>query len=81
MILGPSGSGKELVARALHRLSSRKGGPFVVLSAASITPDRMEVELFGTEALDGAGRKVGALEEAPAEELLAEADAEGAAAN
>lgn len=64
MILGPSGSGKELVARALHAQSARKGGPFVVLSAASITPDRMEVELFGTESSDGSARKVGALEEA-----------------
>jgi two-component system nitrogen regulation response regulator NtrX len=65
MILGPSGSGKELVARAIHAQSARKGGPFVVLSAASITPDRMEIELFGTEAsVDGGPRKVGALEEA-----------------
>lgn len=65
MILGPSGSGKETVARAIHAQSSRKNGPFVVLSAANITPDRMEMELFGTEgAVDGGARKVGALEEA-----------------
>lgn len=65
MIIGGSGAGKELVARTIHRLSNRASGPFVVVNAAAITPERMEVELFGTEASDGAGgRKVGALEEA-----------------
>lgn len=63
MISGPSGSGKELAARAIHRLSARASGPFVVLNAATITPERMEVELFGTDG-DGAARRVGALEEA-----------------
>jgi two-component system nitrogen regulation response regulator NtrX len=64
MIAGPSGSGKESVARAIHELSQRAAGPFVVLNAATITPERMEVELFGTEKIDGEARKVGALEEA-----------------
>ena len=64
MISGPSGSGKEAVARAIHRLSQRSSGPFVVLNAAAITPERMEEELFGTEPNNGAGRRVGALEEA-----------------
>jgi two-component system nitrogen regulation response regulator NtrX len=63
MIIGPSGSGKEVVARAIHALSSRAGGPFVSLNAATITPERMEIELFGTES-NGSERKVGALEEA-----------------
>ena len=63
MIIGPSGSGKELTARAIHRNSLRSSGPFVSINAAIITPERMEIELFGTEA-DGAERKVGALEEA-----------------
>ncbi|WP_028035698.1 sigma-54 dependent transcriptional regulator [Chelativorans sp. J32] len=63
MLIGPSGSGKELVARAIHELSSRSGAPFVTLNAASITPERMEIELFGTES-NGGERKVGALEEA-----------------
>ena len=63
MIIGPSGSGKELVARAIHALSARKSGPFVALNAATITPERMEIELFGTES-NGGERKVGALEEA-----------------
>ena len=64
MISGPSGSGKEAVARAIHRLSLRTSGPFVVINAAAITPERMEEELFGTEPNNGAGRRVGALEEA-----------------
>lgn len=64
MILGPSGSGKELIARMIHRHSARSEGPFVALNAAAITPDRMEVALFGTEGGNGQERKVGALEEA-----------------
>ncbi|MEM7463837.1 MAG: sigma-54 dependent transcriptional regulator [Pseudomonadota bacterium] len=64
MIIGSSGVGKELVARTIHKLSARKDGPFVALNAATITPERMEIELFGTEAVNGSGRKVGALEEA-----------------
>ena len=64
MILGPSGSGKELVARMIHRKSSRAGGPFVVLNAAAITPERMEIALFGTEGTPGQPRRTGALEEA-----------------
>ena len=63
MMIGPSGSGKELAARAIHALSTRRGGPFVTVGAASITPERMEIELFGTEG-NGGERKVGALEEA-----------------
>ena len=64
MIFGPSGAGKEQVARTIHGLSNRSTGPFVVLNAAAITPDRMEVELFGTEPRNGGTRRVGALEEA-----------------
>ena len=63
LISGPSGSGKELVARAIHTQSSRSRGPFVVINAAAITPSRMENELFGTEP-NGGERKVGALEQA-----------------
>ncbi|MGN6584415.1 MAG: nitrogen assimilation response regulator NtrX [Rhizobiaceae bacterium] len=63
MIVGPSGCGKEVVARAIHALSARSGGPFVSVNAANITPERMEIELFGTES-NGSERKVGALEEA-----------------
>ncbi|PHP65831.1 sigma-54-dependent Fis family transcriptional regulator [Zhengella mangrovi] len=63
MIVGPSGSGKEAVARAIHGQSGRVNAPFVTINAAAITPERMEIELFGTES-NGAERKVGALEEA-----------------
>ena len=64
LIRGGSGSGKELVARYLHESSARKDGPFVVLNAAAMAPDRVEEELFGIEANTGGPRKVGALEEA-----------------
>jgi two-component system, NtrC family, nitrogen regulation response regulator NtrX len=65
LIVGPSGAGKELTARTIHTASGRADGPFVVINAAAITPERMESELFGVEAVSGANeRKVGALEEA-----------------
>jgi two-component system nitrogen regulation response regulator NtrX len=65
LIVGPSGAGKELAARHLHAMSARADGPFVVINAAAITPERMEIELFGVEQSNGAQqRKVGALEEA-----------------
>ena len=64
MITGPSGCGKEIGARALHDASSRATGPFVVLNAAAMAPDRVEIELFGTEGNNGLPPKVGALEEA-----------------
>ena len=65
LIVGPSGAGKELAARSIHAHSARANGPFVVINAAAITPDRMEPELFGVEASNGSqARKPGALEEA-----------------
>nr|MCU0885867.1 sigma-54 dependent transcriptional regulator [Beijerinckiaceae bacterium] len=64
MITGDPGTGKELAARTLHALSSRASGPFVVINSATITPESMEEELFGTEAVEGRLRRVGALEEA-----------------
>ena len=64
MVSGASGAGKELVVRTIHESSLRASGPFVVLNAATITPESMEEELFGTEGGDGRSRKVGALEEA-----------------
>ena len=63
-IVGASGSGKELTARIIHNSSARANGPFVVINAAAITPERMELELFGTESDGDQPRKVGALEEA-----------------
>ncbi|WP_029057056.1 sigma-54-dependent transcriptional regulator [Stappia stellulata] len=64
LITGPSGSGKELTARTIHTASQREKSPFVVINAATITPERMEEELFGIEGDDGRIRKIGAMEEA-----------------
>lgn len=64
LITGEPGCGKELTARTLHEASTRSSGPFVVINAATITPDTMEEELFGVEGGDGRSRRVGALEEA-----------------
>jgi two-component system, NtrC family, nitrogen regulation response regulator NtrX len=64
LIQGGPGTGKELAARGIHSASNRAAGPFVVLSAAAISPETMEEALFGVEALDGRPRRVGALEEA-----------------
>src|ERR1700688_638502 len=65
LIVGPPGAGKELTARAIHGQSARAEGPFVVINAAAMTPERMEVEMFGVEPTNSVGeRKVGALEEA-----------------
>jgi two-component system, NtrC family, nitrogen regulation response regulator NtrX len=64
MITGASGSGKEVVARQLHARSARANGPFVVISAAAIAPDRMESELFGEETADGRPTKIGVFERA-----------------
>src|ERR1700742_1235582 len=65
LIVGPAGAGKELAARTVHGHSARANGPFIVINAAAMMPERMEIELFGVEQpVDGQGRKVGALEEA-----------------
>ncbi len=67
LITGPAGSGKEVVARLLHSLSQRSDGPFVTVNAASMAPERMEMELFGFEETEGGGstqRQVGLFEQA-----------------
>lgn len=65
LIVGSPGSGKELAARSLHALSARANAPFIAINAAAITPERMEVELFGVDHANGSdARKAGALEEA-----------------
>ena len=49
MITGPAGVGKEIAARMIHNWSPRAGSPFIVLSAAMMSPERVEEELFGSE--------------------------------
>ncbi len=50
LITGPAGVGKEIAARMIHNWSPRAKSPFVVLPAAMMSPDRVEEELFGSEA-------------------------------
>ena len=52
-ISGPAGSGKELVARQIHKKSTRSGKPFVIVNGALLDPARYEFELFGSENSDG----------------------------
>lgn len=76
MIFGAPGSGKELTARTIHTASQRAKAPFVIVNAAAMTPERVEIELFGTETNGGQPRKVGALEEAHGGTLFLEEVAE-----
>lgn len=66
-ILGETGTGKELVARALHERSARSSGPFITLNCAAVPAELIESELFGHEkgSFTGAsGRHVGKFEQA-----------------
>jgi len=49
LVTGPAGVGKEVAARLLHNWSTRAEGPFIVVTAARMTPERVEAELFGAE--------------------------------
>jgi two-component system nitrogen regulation response regulator NtrX len=64
LISGPSGAGKELIARLIHSESSRSSGPFRAVNAASMMPARVEEELFGLEDHTGSALKTGLLERA-----------------
>lgn len=62
LITGPAGVGKEIAARMIHQWSPRASAPFITVSAAMMSPERMEEELFGAED-DGVARP-GLLEQA-----------------
>src|ERR1700754_623642 len=64
LISGPAGSGKETVARLIHGASPRARNEFVVLSAAGMPIERVEVELFGEEGEGGRPAKIGVFERA-----------------
>ncbi|MGI4731121.1 MAG: sigma-54-dependent transcriptional regulator [Janthinobacterium lividum] len=63
LVMGPAGVGKEVAARLLHGWSQRASAPFTVVSAARMTPERVEEELFGSEEGGGVVRP-GLLEQA-----------------
>ena len=62
LITGPAGVGKEIAARMIHNWSPRSGAPFITVSAAMMSPERMEEELFGSET--GGVARPGLLEQA-----------------
>ncbi len=68
-IYGPTGSGKELVARKIHKLSKRNKGPFVILNGALLDVKKYELELFGEEKENGS-ITYGSLEKASGGTLL-----------
>ena len=69
LINGPSGSGKELVARKIHKNSLRKKNPFIVINGALLDTNKYELELFGEEK-DNGSISYGALEKANKGTLL-----------
>ena len=66
LITGPSGCGKEVLARLIHNKSFRSGAEFVVMNVASMQPERIDFELFGSEDMNpnGGAEKVGLFERA-----------------
>ena len=71
LITGPSGAGKETVARLIHQGSKRADGPFVVVNCSALPTERLELELFGTDGESGDALRVsGAFEMAHGGTLL-----------
>ena len=71
LISGPSGAGKEVIARMIHAQSKRADAPFIMVNCATMKPETMELELFGTEkSVNGSPRKVGLFEQANGGTLL-----------
>ena len=68
-ICGPTGSGKELIARKIHKISNRKNKPFIILNGALLDVKKYEQELFGEEKEDGS-ISYGALEKSSGGILL-----------
>ena len=68
-INGPTGSGKELITRKIHKKSERRNGPLIILNAALLGIEKYELELFGEEKNDGS-ISYGALEKATGGILL-----------
>ncbi len=68
-ISGPTGSGKELIARKIYKNSKRKEGPFIIINGALLDAKKYELELFGEEKDDGS-LTYGALEKASGGVLL-----------
>lgn len=64
MIQGAAGTGKEVIARLIHERSARKNGPFVAINAATMSPERVEEELFGVEGANGQPGRIGVFERA-----------------
>ena len=68
-IYGPTGSGKELIARKIHKNSNRNNKPFIILNGALLEPEKYELELFGVENQNGT-INYGALEKCSGGTLL-----------
>ncbi|MFH1690683.1 MAG: sigma-54 dependent transcriptional regulator, partial [Candidatus Eisenbacteria bacterium] len=75
LLVGESGTGRQLIARAIHHLSARRDGPFVVANSAGAAPELMEQVVFGWRSASGgdtSGRVAGLLEQADGGTLLLE---------